>query len=233
MPNRFLLQRLAGIQAALVGAHQASSGMSSNTTGAERQEFIESFLRNVLPTIYRFGTGDATDLNGAISGQLDVVVESPFAPTLPNVGLGSTRLYLAESIAAVIEVKSDISKQWTQAIKTAAKLAPLRRTYTSSIRMTDSSIRLGAGPVTTTDAIPLFVAAFTGWTTMASLTSALSGAADISGILIIDAGLFASSSAFGGVTATGPSALWELICALDAAVNKIQMASIEPKAYLK
>ena len=49
-----------------------------------------------LPPIYRFGTGDATDSTGNKSGQLDVVVEYPFSPSLPVVGTGQSRLYLAE-----------------------------------------------------------------------------------------------------------------------------------------
>ena len=56
------------------------------------------------------GTGDATDAGGNRSGQLDVVVEYPFAPSLP-LGVGTTRLYLAEGVAAVVEVKSDAAGQ--------------------------------------------------------------------------------------------------------------------------
>src|SRR5690242_12312013 len=102
--------------------------MSSASKGEERASFIDSFLANVLPPIYRFGSGDCTDTSGHRSGQLDVVVEYPFAPSPPSVaGSSPTRLYLAESVAAVIEVKSNIAAQWRQAAETAAKLAPLRR----------------------------------------------------------------------------------------------------------
>ena len=72
--------------------------MSAASKGAERQAFIESFLTNVLPPTFRFGSGDATDAAGHRSGQLDVVVEYPFSPSLPSFGgPGVTRLYLAES----------------------------------------------------------------------------------------------------------------------------------------
>src|SRR5438128_133215 len=136
MPNAHVLQRLTGIQAILVGVHQASSSLSASSRGQERQNFIDSFLANVLPPMYRFGTGDATDAAGRRSGQLDVVVEYPIAPSLPAVGGGSTtRLYLAECVAAVVEVKSDISSQWSEAQRTAAQLAPLRRTYGAQMVM--------------------------------------------------------------------------------------------------
>src|SRR5438874_4802482 len=115
MPNQHVLQRLTGLQSILKGVHQSSVGLSSATTGQERAAVIDEFLGKVLPPIYRFGTGDATDANGTRSGQLDVVVEYPFAPPLPTVGAGQTRLYLAESVAAVMKVKSNLSGHWGQA----------------------------------------------------------------------------------------------------------------------
>jgi hypothetical protein len=122
MPNQYVLQRLAGLQSILNGVHQSSVGLSSATTGQERAAFIDEFLGKVLPPIYRFGSGDITDASGQRSRQLDVVVEYPFSPSLPIVGSGQTRLYLAESAAAVIEVKSNLSGQWSEAIRTASAL---------------------------------------------------------------------------------------------------------------
>jgi hypothetical protein len=126
MPNPYVLQRLLGIQTILKGVHQAGVPMSAAAKGQERAAFIDQFLSQVLPLPYRFGTGDAADLAGNKSGQLDVVVEYPFAPTLP-LGGGPTRLYLAEGVAAVVEVKSDVASQWNEALDTAALLAPLTR----------------------------------------------------------------------------------------------------------
>jgi hypothetical protein len=119
MPNEYVVQRLMGMQSILNGVHQSGGGLSSATIGQERAAFIDQFLSGVLPPIYRFGSGDATDAAGNKSGQLDVVVEYPFAPSLPIVGAGQSRLYLAESVAAVIEVKSNLAGQWSQAVGTA------------------------------------------------------------------------------------------------------------------
>jgi hypothetical protein len=83
MANDYVLKRLEGIRSQLMAAHEAGDPMSNSTKGREREAFINDFLRNVLPPIYRFGTGDATDVNGNRSGQLDVVVEYPFGPSLP------------------------------------------------------------------------------------------------------------------------------------------------------
>jgi hypothetical protein len=110
MPNAHVLQRLDGIRDQLMAVHKTSIPMSNATKRAEREAFINQFLSKVLPPVYRFGGGDATDAAGHRSGQLDVVVEYPFGPTLPSVA-GETRLYLAESVAAVIEVKSSLPAQ--------------------------------------------------------------------------------------------------------------------------
>src|SRR4051794_15735815 len=111
MANQAIFARLTGIQQMLTGVHQPGSPMSSASKGTERQAFIDQVLREVLPPVYRFGTGDATDVSGYRSGQPNVVVEYPFAPNLP-LGGPSSRLYLAEGVAAVIEVKSNVADQW-------------------------------------------------------------------------------------------------------------------------
>ena len=222
MQNSDVMQRLVGVQQILVGVHQAGSPLSASSKGSERQAFIDSFLREVLPPLYRFGTGDATDINGNRSGQLDVVVEYPIAPSLPLTGPNATRLYLAESVAAVIEVKSDIAKQWTKAQQTASQLAPLQRAFGAQMTM---------GGIPPKPRIPLFVAGYTGWKTVDTLRANLTQDNNIAGILVIDAGLFASSSEYLGMTATGPWALWGLISILHLITNSLQAASTNPLQY--
>lgn len=223
MPNNHVFQRLSGIQQILNGVHQASASMSSSSKGQERQAFIDQFLANVLPPIYRFGSGDATDVAGARSGQLDVVVEYPIGPSLPSVGgTPATRLYLAECVAAVVEVKSNISSQWSQAQHTARKLAPLHRSFGATMVM---------GGMSPTPSIPLFVAGYTGWSNLQTLQSNLAKTPEIAGVLVIDSGLFATSQQFGGMTATGPWALWGLISILHLITNALQAASTNPIDY--
>jgi hypothetical protein len=191
----------------LLGAYAANKSLSSSTKGVERQTFIDSFLSQVLPNHFRFGTGDATDRAGARSGQLDVVVEYPFVPSLPIVGSEKTRLYLAEGISAVIEVKSDVAGQWSEVESTAQQLSQLRRQYGSGISF---------GPQATSY-IPFFVVGFTGWKSVDTLKSKLNPG-KIEGILVIDSLLFASTDSFLGITAAGtPASLWGLICAIHLA----------------
>jgi hypothetical protein len=64
----------------------------------------------VLPPIYRFGTGVITDVGGNLTGQVDIVMEFPLTASFP-MPAGKQRLYLAESVAAVIEVKSNLSQE--------------------------------------------------------------------------------------------------------------------------
>jgi hypothetical protein len=220
MPNTHLLSRLEGVRQLLVSVHQASASSSSATRGTERAEFLNSFLTEALPSVYRFGSGDITDAAGHRSGQLDVVIEHPFAPNLP-IQSGQPRLYLAEGVAAVVEVKSNVGTQWPQVLHTASQLQPLQRTFGSSISM-------GMGPL---PFVPLFAVGYTGWATMQSLEQNLAAAPEvIVGILVIDPGLYISRF---GVVAQGSAALWALICDLHTITNSLQSASTDPTAYVR
>jgi Domain of unknown function (DUF6602) len=205
----------------LKAVHQSSSGLSAATIGTERATFIDNFLSEVLPTPFRFGTGDATDRSGNRSGQLDVVIENPFCPSLPIVGGGLTRLYLAESIAAVIEVKSNIEKQWSQVLETAKQLAPLRRQQRGMAYV-------GRRP---TDRIPFFAVGYEGWKQQAALEAKL-GEGTIDGILVIDPGVFVSSSDFGSILSSGEAALWGLIACLHEATNSLKQNTPKPYEYV-
>ncbi|WP_352711976.1 DUF6602 domain-containing protein [Mesorhizobium opportunistum] len=206
------------MQSILNGVHQSSIGLSTATIGQERAAFIDEFLAKVLPPIYRFGTGDVTDSDGAKSGQLDVVVEYPFAPSLPMVGSNQTRLYLAESVAAVIEVKSNLAGQWQAASDTANALATTTRKFGMTMSM-------GAPP---SPKIPLFVVGYKGWTSIQTLESHLETAPNITGALVLETGVYVSRT---GLTAGGPWALWGLICDLHRATTSLQSASTNPLSY--
>ena len=218
MTNTHLKQRLAGLRSILVGVHQSGVSMSSASKGHEREQFIDEFLAKVLPPIYRFGTGDATDKEGNRSGQLDVVIEHPFSPTLPVVGGGQTRLYLAEGIAAVIEVKSDLSNQWDDTAKTANSLATLKRKWGMTMVMGGD----WPGP-----RIPTLAVGYTGWKTLETLKNKVDSEPNIDGALIIDPGLYYSKD----TTAVGDLSLWALICDLHKRTVTLQGASTIPSEY--
>ncbi|NOX82898.1 MAG: hypothetical protein GXP06_07910 [Alphaproteobacteria bacterium] len=120
--------RLEGMQKLLLAQFEAGSQMSSATKGEERELFVKSFLSQVFPPHFRFASGDITDFKGTNSGQVDIVLESPFLFSLPAHPEGP-RLFFAEGVAAVIEVKSDLTTQWGQVLSKVKKIKSLKRQY--------------------------------------------------------------------------------------------------------
>jgi hypothetical protein len=222
MANPHVEQRLRGILAILNGVHQAGASMSAASKGEERQTFINNFLERVLPPIYRFGTGDVTDLHGNRSGQLDVVVEYPFGPSLPS-SSDSPRLYLAESLAAVIEVKSDLSAQWNEAVATASKLALIQRSF-------QTMMTIGGGKPPS-GRIPLFAVGYKGWSDSGTLQKHVHDSPYIDGALVISSGLYYSKTEHHELGATGPWALWGLICSLHEITRPLLISNTNPFRY--
>ena len=87
------------------------------------------------------------------------------------------------------------------------------------------------GSAMPTATIPLFVAAYTGWSNISTIQKNLDQVTNIAGVLIIDKGLYVSSQQYGSMKATGPWALWGLICTLHQVTNSLQSASTNPIAY--
>ena len=221
VPHPTLLTRLEGIQKALLGLHDSGAGMSTASRGREREHFIKEFLSQVLPPGNRFGTGDAVDTFGAQSGQLDLVVEFTFIPSLPAVA-SEPRLYLAEGVAAVIEVKSNIAKQWSEVVSTAGALRKLRRVFQAP----------GFTPYGPPNpVIPIFAVGYTGWRQLETVKEkANEGVVD--GILVIDNGLFSTSQTYpNGLWSEGPVSLWSLISCLHFATTAIAASSFSPLHY--
>ena len=220
--NQALIERLKGIQKALIGFYESGSGISASSRGREREDFIDIFLRSVLPPGYRFGTGDAIDTFNNRSGQLDIVVEFTFLPSLPALG-GTPRLYLAEGIAAVIEMKSDLRNQWKEVVSTASALRPLKRVFQGP----------GFTPYgSPMQEIPLFAVGYTGWKEIDTVRKK-ANLGIVDGILIIDSGLFSTSPTYpNGMWAEGPASLWAIISCLHHATTAIVANSFSPVSYI-
>ncbi len=119
-PNRHIMSRLDAMLALLLEAHGGGGTMSAASKGTERELFVNSFLSQVFPPHFRFGSGDITDSDENKSGQVDVVIEFPNLYSFP-IWQSAPRLYLAEGVAVAIEIKSDLSNQWSEVESTAAK----------------------------------------------------------------------------------------------------------------
>lgn len=126
--NEHLKVRLKGIQEILMAHHRATVLLSNPAKGAEREVLVRDFLERVFPAPYRFGSGTVIDSKGRRSGQLDIVVEWPFFASFPG-PLGNQRLYLADSVAFVIEVKSDLISEWDDLMSEISQLRVLERRW--------------------------------------------------------------------------------------------------------
>lgn len=120
-----LKARLERISANMKAAYRDSSNYVSPVTGREREVFVHAFLEKILPPSMRVGAGVITDASGITSGQLDIVVELPLSVSFPIVG--ENRHYLADTVGAVIEVKSDLTRQWEEVKEKSADLLRLGR----------------------------------------------------------------------------------------------------------
>lgn len=123
--------RVMSLQRVLMALFDAGATMSNASRGTERELFVSSFLAQVFPPSIRFGSGDITDVYQGTSGQVDIIVEAPTLFSFPAI-LGGPRLYLAEGVAAAIEVKSNLSAQWDQVLAkfdAVQKLKVLERKY--------------------------------------------------------------------------------------------------------
>lgn len=217
MPNEYIFERLEGIQKMLKGAHNAGKNLSSSTKGYEREQFIKLFLSQIFPPTFRFGSGDITDKEGNRSGQLDIVIEFPFLPSIPIIGVDSSRLYMAEGTAAVLEIKSNIKTQWDQVKETAIKLAKVKRDSTQYIH--------GTNPPG--DKIPFFAIGYEGWGKSETIKKKLGS--EINGILVINQGLFVSNSLGNNEIWSLSEAwsLWGLIYHLYKSLSSLFVSSID------
>jgi len=208
--------------------------MSSASSGREREQFIDEYLRKVLPPAYRIGSGDVIDSFGNKTGQQDVVIEFSFLPTLPAI-VGEERMYLAEGVAALVEVKSNLAKDWQDVKRKGSTIKKLRRIFR----------RPGFTPYgPPSENIPYFVVGYTGWKKIETVQKKCQEG-DVDAILIIDENLFCTKPDFfpkdkftpdgkwniGGFYFKDERALWGLVCCIHYATISIMVNSFSPLLY--
>src|SRR5262249_19370325 len=117
--------------------------------------------------------------------QQDVVVEFSFLPTLPAIA-GKERLYLAEGVAALVEVKSNLAKEWEDVKRKAVAIKKLRRLFRSP-----GFTPYGPPP----EQIPYFAVGYTGWRNIETVQEKCQQGG-VDAVLVIDEGLFCTRSDF-------------------------------------
>jgi hypothetical protein len=197
-------RRLLGIQAVLMAHHAATAKLPNAAIGDEREVLVREFLEKVFPAPYRFGTGTVTDSMGNVSGQLDVVVEWPFFASFPA-PVGTQRLYLAESVAFVIEVKSDLgTEEWKTVEHSVREIRTLLRRWRGHLATANVPIgteipaqqqTAAVNLPSTISYIPYVVVSFTGYKTAETLKGRLEtipqeGRPDA--VLVIESGAYVS-----------------------------------------
>lgn len=221
MKNQRLLSRLNSIQKQLI-AHHEGGAPSSASKGREREDFINNYLEKIMPPVFRFGSGEAVDANGNVTGQLDLVVEYPLFPSLPQPN-SKPRLYISEGIAAVIEIKSDLSSQWEEVLTTAKAVKELYRGWGGNILIGDERF------ATT---IPVFAVGYKGWAKVETVRGKLVDSG-VDAILVIDPGVFVANELFNiKKSFDGPWALWGFFTCLYLALDSIKVLQANLENYV-
>jgi hypothetical protein len=225
--NKLIHDRLESMRVSLLAAHAAGARTAGPAPkGHERETFVRHFLSHVLPPAFRISSGDITDATGKQSGPLDLVIEYPLVPSLPA-PTGDQRMFLAEGVAAVIDVKANLSSQWDEVRETAKRVRALTRSYAE----------LPPGGVTSefagpNDPIPYFVVGYTGWRKLDTLKARLAEAPEVDGILVLDSSIHAGTPKFPAQFVERAWSLWALMMNIQQATQAVAAAQIRMAAYV-
>ena len=253
--NEYLDKRLSGVLKTLVSAHEASKPLSSSSKGNEREWFVSNLLSLVFPNQYRFSSGEVTDRYGKITGQVDIVIEYPHRYSLAAYQDGP-RLFMAESVAVAIEVKSDLVDQWSQVTETVRKIKDIRRTYKyqyweNRLNELESGIPEGgkgqieSDPVNLaklkqfasrqmafskgkgTESIPVFVVGYEGWEKAETLRDKVK-TSQVDGIFQVNKPMFSR----GGYVYEGNSSVFQFLNSLEYKMNEIVLLESSEDGYM-
>lgn len=178
--------KIQAIHDGLIQCYNETRHYSPTITGSEREIFQKELLEKILPINYRIGAGSICDSYGEESGQVDLVIELPFSLSFP-VSSSQNRLYLADSVGAAFEIKSNLNTQWDEAIDKVIEIKSLNR------------LRNDEGEIMLLDAlkIPTFIVAYKGYSSIETIYKKLQAVTirdRPDGIFIIESGIFLGRS---------------------------------------
>jgi hypothetical protein len=221
MPNSHLIQRLTAIQQSMLAQHAAGQGLPNAMIGDERETFLREFLQKVFPAHRRFSSGAITDSEGRITGQIDIAIEFGLVPSFPTPA-ADQRLLLAESVALVLEVKSNLVAQWDQACDTIERVKILRRNM-------NPILQIGPAP---SAFIPTIAVGYQGHATLDGLRQRLLDTPEErrpDGALVIASGCFVGF----GMEASGALGLYALCLSINGAFSQLGLAAPNLLTYVQ
>lgn len=189
MKNLFK-KKIDNLHSNLMECYRDSANYPSSITGFEREIFQSYLLSKVLPSNYRIGSGTITDHSGVETGQVDCIIELPFSISFP-LSSGHNKLYLADTVGAAFEIKSDLSKQWDNAIEKIKEIKELNRYV----------INEGDYAILNDLKIPTFIIAYKGFKNIDTIFNRLQKMQSRdwpNGIFIIESGIFVGLNGVNG-----------------------------------
>ncbi len=92
----------------LLAEYKRSKGQSASANlGENRELFCQKYLKGILPPRLEVHRGEMFDSVGGRTGQLEIII---VRDDVPRVVFGGSNSYFVESVLAVIEVKSKLSR---------------------------------------------------------------------------------------------------------------------------
>ena len=216
MPNPHITHRLTELLNLSQSIDAGGHTLSAASKGTEREFFIHHILSNIIAPPFRIGNGDITDSSGHRSGQLDIVIEYGNSISFPMILPNAPRLYLAEGVCAVIEIKSNLSSQWDEVERSRKALAPIQR---------DLSVNFSIGEVS--KSIPHFAVGYRGWKNQEKLKEKMEEQ-DMDGILVLDSGLYYGKMYHG----TGAGSIFAFLMTLQHHTGRMISAIPNYQAYI-
>jgi len=170
--------------------HRDSQYYPAPVTGAEREAVKKDLLSLVLPPNYRIGSGTIVDASNRETGQIDAVIEQPFSLSFP-IATDTNRLYLADTVGAAFEIKSNLSSQGTDALQKIREIRRLTRRATEK------------GEIVRHDAlrIPCFIIGYTGQSDINAVDGKFMNPRDVlapNGVLVLESAVFSGRAAGSG-----------------------------------
>lgn len=220
--NRHLLKRLQSIQETLETQHANVESLPDARRGWQSKLFLAEFLTKVFTGRQQFSTGSIMDSDGNLATEVDIAVVHPNAPSFPMSGPSQDRLLMAEGVAMVIEVCSDISSNLAAIGSTVRRIRRLRR-------RTDQLITPGKR---FPEDLPVVAVGYGGFGDHERLKRRLSSISDDyrpNGVLIIEPGLFEGF----GIRARGAVALYALCMVINRALHQLDGVAPDLGAYVQ